>query len=94
MTICKLVKKYIENAREAFEQIKLGQSISEEGAIRNVLDLAERYFEDAIYFANQNKFETALCSVAYCEGLLDALRLLELVEFQWVTRNQEERSIL
>ncbi|MCW4053097.1 MAG: DUF357 domain-containing protein [Candidatus Bathyarchaeota archaeon] len=89
MTISKLVKKYIENAGKAFEQIKLGQRISEEGDIRKVLDWAERYFEDAIYFAKQSKFETALCSIAYCEGLLDALRLLDLVEFQWSTRNRE-----
>jgi FAD synthetase len=90
MTVCRLVEKYIENARKAFEQIKLGHSLPDERAVGKVLDSAERYYRDSIYFARQNEFETALCSIAYCEGLLDALRLLELVEFRWSARSQEE----
>ncbi len=94
MTIRKLVKRYIENAGQALGQTRLGHNLSDEGAVRKVLECAERYYEDSIYFAKQKRFETALCSIAYCEGLLDALKLLHLVEFEWSARNQEERSIL
>ena len=38
---------------------------------------------DALYYNDQKEFETALVSISYCEGLLDALRLLRMVEFQW-----------
>lgn len=39
--------------------------------------------EDAKYYRERNKLETSLASVAYCEGLLDGLRLLGVVEFSW-----------
>lgn len=39
--------------------------------------------EDAKYYREKKKLETRLASVAYCEGLLDALRLLGFVEFSW-----------
>jgi FAD synthetase len=48
-----------------------------------VFDWAKRYLSDAKYYQEQGKLETSLTSVAYCEGLLDALRLLGAVEFTW-----------
>ena len=50
------------------------------------------YLEDAKYYKAQGKFETSLTSVAYCEGLLDALRLLGAVKFEWPT-NQERKKL-
>jgi len=40
--------------------------------------------EDAKYYEDKSKLETSLASVAYCEGLLDALRLLGL----WVSHDR------
>ena len=51
--------------------------------IDGVVETAKRYLEDAKYYQKKSKLETSLASVAYCEGLLDALRLLEVVEFSW-----------
>jgi len=86
MTIKKLVEKYVKNTEKALQQIS-NQVTSQESGVQKVLDYANRYFEDAIYYANRKKFETALASIAYCEGLLDALKILDLVHFQWLTRN-------
>jgi FAD synthetase len=77
-----LVEKYVGNAQQVFKQVNRSPHNEE---AEKVLDHARRYLEDAVYYSSQKRFETALASVAYCEGLLDALRLLRMVEFQWPT---------
>jgi hypothetical protein len=47
--------------------------------------------EDAKYYKDQKRFETSLTSVAYCEGLLEALRLLGAVKFEWPTNQLEQK---
>jgi len=89
VTIEELVEKYIENTGQVFQQIER-KDLGKEA--ERVLDYAKRYLEDAVYYRDQKRFETALASVAYCEGLLDALKLLEMVEFQWLTENKEKKS--
>ncbi|MGB9135255.1 MAG: DUF357 domain-containing protein [Candidatus Bathyarchaeia archaeon] len=85
MSIEELVEKYITNAQQVFKQIGKSSQGEDAGA---VLDYAERYLEDAVFYRSQKGFETALVSVAYCEGLLDALKLLGMVEFQWPTESK------
>lgn len=46
--------------------------------IRRVTDAIERYLRDAEHFLNEKRPSTSLASVAYAEGLLDALVFLEL----------------
>lgn len=83
MTIERLVEKYIKNTRQTIQQIEERKNLKAEA--EKVFDYAKRYLEDATYYRDQKRFETALASVAYCEGLLDALRLLGMAEFQWST---------
>jgi FAD synthetase len=83
MTIERLVEKYIKNTRQTIQQIEERKNLK--GEAEKVFDYAKRYLEDAAYYRDQKRFETALASVAYCEGLLDALRLLGMAEFQWST---------
>jgi len=85
MTLTELVSKYLSNTQRVFGEIKrVSSSIHvNEGKIQNVIETAKRYLEDAEYYQRRNKLETSLASVAYCEGLLDALRLLGAVEFSW-----------
>jgi FAD synthetase len=85
MTIKKLVEKYVKNTEKVLQQIS-DQVNHRESEVQKVLDYANRYYEDAKYYSNQNKFETALASIAYSEGLLEALKILDLVHFQWITR--------
>ena len=80
-----LVSKYIQNTERVFAEIRVPQGAIRvsEGEIRGIMETAQRYLEDAKYYQGKSKLETSLASVAYCEGLLDALRLLGVVEFSW-----------
>jgi FAD synthetase len=85
VTLEKLVSKYIRNAEDAFDQmgdVVDTKQLDEEGA-KKVFESAKRYLEDAKYYQRQGKLETSLASIAYCEGLLDALRLSGAVDFSW-----------
>jgi FAD synthetase len=93
MNLEALTAKYIRSAEKVLselEQTKAAISVSEED-VAKVLHWAEDYLVDAKYYKAQGKFETSLTSVAYCEGLLDALRLLGAVKFEWPS-NQEKRK--
>jgi FAD synthetase len=85
MTMEELVAKYVRNTERAFNEMKAAQgSITvEKEKIEDVVQTARRYLEDAKYYRDKGKLETSLAAVAYCEGLMDALRLLELIEFSW-----------
>ena len=85
MTIEELIIKYIRGADrviQEIEEIPEDVQINKEEA-KTVFDWAKRYLEDAKYYQKEGKLETSLTAVAYCEGLLDALRLLGAVEFSW-----------
>jgi len=87
VTIEDLVAIYVGSVEYTFEQIQQAKDGVAVGAGK-ILDHAKRYFEDTLYYCDQKRFETALVSIAYCEGLLDALRLLKLVKFQWTTKKE------
>ena len=48
--------------------------------IEKVTDAIHRYLQDAHHYLDQGRATTSLASVAYAEGLLDALIFLELAE--------------
>lgn len=85
MTLEELVAKYVKNSERVFSTIKINQGSVElrEEKISEVIQNAKCYLEDAKYYQHQGKLETSLASVAYCEGLLDALRFLGAVDFSW-----------
>jgi len=85
MTIEELITKYIHGADRVIKEIKeIPENVNlKEEETDTVFDWAKRYLEDAKYYQKEGKLETSLTSVAYCEGLLDALRLLGAVEFSW-----------
>jgi len=51
--------------------------------VERVTSQAGNYLEDTKHFLTAGDAETALASVSYSEGLLDALRLLGLARFSW-----------
>ena len=59
--------------------------------VKKVVESAKAYLEDAKYYKGKNRFEVSLASVAYCEGLLDALRMLGVLRFEW-KRSRVEKS--
>jgi hypothetical protein len=88
-----LTAKYIASAERVLKELQLTKvaiSVSEEDVAR-VLSWAADYLEDAKYYKSAGKLETSLTSVAYCEGLLDALRLLGAVKFEWPTKMEKEK---
>jgi hypothetical protein len=94
MSLSQLVSKYIASADQVFSEITVvedfaGFSIDD---VRRVLELAKAYLQDAKYYRDEGKLEVSLASVAYCEGLLDALKMLGMVKFEWPRKKEEEKS--
>jgi FAD synthetase len=85
MTLEELVAKYVQNTQKVFNEIKTtqGSMTIEKEKIDNVVQTARQYLEDAKYYRDKGKLETSLAAVAYCEGLLDALRFLGASDFSW-----------
>lgn len=92
MIIETLVSKYINSTEKVLKKIQIKDEISITNEnIDNIIKYAKDYLQDAKYYKNQSKFETSLTSIAYCEGLLDALKLLDVVNFDWATRELKEK---
>ena len=48
--------------------------------VLEIVESAKAYLEDAKYYRKKGKLEVSLTSIAYCEGLLDALKLLGAIK--------------
>jgi len=94
MSLEKLVLKYIASTEHVLREIEITKhSINVDGKdIRKVMEYVEAYLEDAKYYRDKKKFEVGLASVAYCEGLLDALKLLGAVKFEWLTQREKRKE--
>ena len=75
------VTLYIRNVEEALRKVKDNAPSSDRA--RYIIELAESYLRDSIHYAKVGDFETALATISYAEGLLDALRILNLVDVEW-----------
>ena len=87
MSLKTLTTKYISTAENVLNRIEYNPTpitLNDE-KIATVLRWVTDYLEDAKYYKAQGKLETSLTSVAYCEGMLDALRLIGAVKFEWAT---------
>jgi FAD synthetase len=93
MSLEALVSKYIVSTERVLREIqptKDAVNVTEEN-VADILDYVNNYLEDAKYYKAQEKFETSLTSVAYCEGLLDALKLLGAVKFEWSAKAERKK---
>jgi len=79
-----LIEKYTDGCRRVLHELKTSPTPKTiEGArVADLLNHAKRYLDDAEYYLSEDK-PVALTSVAYAEGILDALKLLGLAEFEW-----------
>jgi FAD synthetase len=94
MSFDELASKYIGTAERVFTSLAVPEdslSLNVE-SVRKVVLCAKDYLEDARYYRDKKKFEVSLTSVAYCEGLLDALRMLGAVSFEWPKKAKKRRS--
>ncbi len=90
MSLEELVEKYIASADHVFSEITLVENCAgfSMGDVKSVIELAKAYLQDAKYYRDAGKLEVSLASVAYCEGLLDALKTLGMVRFEWPRRKE------
>ncbi|MCL2691074.1 MAG: DUF357 domain-containing protein [Candidatus Bathyarchaeota archaeon] len=91
MSLETLTSKYIDSAEfvlKTMQQNPTPVSI-DSAAVNNLISYVYDYLADAKYYKASGKLETSLTSIAYCEGLLDALRLLGAVTFEWPTRKMQ-----
>ena len=75
-------ERYIANFSSALEKITVKQedSIVSATGISRVTDAVQRYSDDARHYLSEGRSTTSLASIAYAEGLLDALTFLELAK--------------
>ena len=92
MSLETLVSKYLASTdRVLCEMQRVHGAITvSEQKVDEILEYVSAYLADAKYYKGQKRFETSLTSVAYCEGLLDALRLLGAVNFEWPQKPRSE----
>jgi FAD synthetase len=93
MSLETLVGKYIASAEEVLSKMQQthGSVAIDEANVSKVVEYVRAYVADAKYYKAQQRFETSLTSIAYCEGLLDALRLLGAVKFEWPQKPVNEK---
>ncbi len=92
MSLEQLVTKYINSAKHVLEYMEMMHAPMTVYAdrVRQVVENARNYLSDAEHYREKKKFEVSLTAVAYCEGLLDALRLLGAVRFEWPKTKKSE----
>jgi hypothetical protein len=85
MSLEELVTKYIASAEHVFKTLRIANYCvnPEADDVEKVVASAKAYLEDAKYYRDKRELEVSLTSIAYCEGLLDALKLLGTVRFEW-----------
>jgi hypothetical protein len=93
MSLDALTSKYIDSTEKVLNEMQRvkGSITIDEKCLDNIVGYVMTYLADAKYYKAQKRFETSLTSIAYCEGLLDALKLLGAVKFEWPanTKNQQ-----
>jgi FAD synthetase len=75
-------KRYIALFEKAFQELvpEKEDTLVKAEHVRRISDMMGRYLKDAQHYLAHNKPSTSLAAVAYAEGLLDALKFLELAE--------------
>jgi hypothetical protein len=92
MSLRRLVSKYIASAQLVLKKIEVPIIVAnlDRKNVEKVLEHAKAYLEDAEYYKKKERLDVSLASVAYCEGLLDALKLLGVVRFEWPRKEEEK----
>ncbi len=75
------IAKYIDGLKYVLDQIRDKRIEKEE--VRKIVDLAEKYFEDAKYYLKKGDYFTSLICVVYAEGLIDSLRFMGEIDYLW-----------
>ncbi len=74
--------KYLATTSETLKRVRTRKLLSpvSQRHVDQVLDLVRGYAKDAKHYMGTKKPVTSLACIAYAEGLLDALKYLELID--------------
>ena len=91
-TLASRIRIYLGMVSRALEQLNI-DSLKYHSKALEVLNLARSYRDDAEYYLNVGDLPTALACISYAEGLLDALRIMGLVNISW-TRKKPKKVLV
>ena len=63
---------YFSLTKQALEKAKAALNEKEKKRAEDFLDMASRYYQDALFFAEKGNFVNAFAAVNYAHGWLDA----------------------
>lgn len=75
----------------ALESLKV---VLPEGGVEETLRLVRGYVSDARFYLEKGDCETSIACSSYAEGLLDALRFLGRVTFEWPSAPSRRKRVL
>jgi FAD synthetase len=84
MILESLVSKYVNSCERALRELEISETCTNIGKteVAQVVESAKAYLQDAKYYRDKKEFEVSLTSVSYCEGLLDALKMLGIIKIR------------
>jgi len=70
----KKIEKYLDTTNKAMQNISIGKKreIEWQKIAEEFLDMADRYYRDAVHYKNKGDLVTAFASVNYAHGWIDA----------------------
>ncbi|WP_440059290.1 DUF357 domain-containing protein [Thermogladius sp. 4427co] len=74
------IRAYISNVEKALSLIS---GVELDSKSRELVELARAYMDDAKYYIDKGDYFTSLACIAYAEGLLDALKRIGKIDFEW-----------
>ncbi|MEM4040941.1 MAG: DUF357 domain-containing protein [Ignisphaera sp.] len=75
---CERLVKYVTNFKNSMKSLKVLDS-----SASKVVSLAVDYMKDSQYYLERGGCITGLVTISYAEGLLDALRMMQAIEWKW-----------
>jgi len=79
-----MINRYIRSCKRVLKDLESpNANIKRSRKVNDLIEAAENYLKDAEFYLKEERFEVSLATISYCEGLLDALRLLGIAEFEW-----------
>lgn len=80
---CERLSKYVSNFKNSIKNLKILDSTSSK-----IISLAIDYLRDSQYYLEKNDCVTGLIAISYAEGLLDALRMINAIEMNWIKTSE------
>ena len=87
------VTQYIYNLKKTFEKI-IKSNPEIKNKFKELIENVELYIKDAEKYIEENNWFTALCCIAYAEGLLDSLRFLKILDIEWEKEKIKMKKIV